>query len=106
MSDTPFNPGYYTEDELRAAGFKSVGTNVRVAKNNTIIGPENISIGDNVRVDGYCAIVAAREGWLRIGSYVHIGGWCYLSAGDGIAMDDFCGPSQGVRIYSRTGRGA
>ena len=39
---------------------------------------------------------------LRIGSYVHIGGLCYLSAGDGICLEDFSGLSQGVRIYSRT----
>jgi acetyltransferase-like isoleucine patch superfamily enzyme len=99
--DNPFNPGYYNEDELLAFGFKSVGSNVQVAKNNTIIGVENISIGSNVRIDGYSAIIAA-GGVVDIGSYVHIGGWCYLSAGEGIVMKDFSGLSQGVRIYSRT----
>jgi len=102
MSTNPFNPGYYTEDDLKDAGFKSIGKNVRIAKNNTIIGLENITIGNNVRIDGECAIIAAGEGWLNIGSHIHIGGWCYLSAGDGIKMEDFTGLSQGVRIYSRT----
>jgi len=98
----PFNDGYYNENELANFGFKSVGTNVQIAKNSTIIGLKNITIGSNVRIDGYCAIVANGDGWLHIGSYIHIGGWCYLSAGDGISLEDFSGLSQGVRIYSRT----
>ena len=100
--NNPFNPGYYNEEELSGFGFKSVGTNVQIAKNCTIIGIPNISLGSNVRIDGYSAIIAAGTGWLNIGSFVHIGGWCYLSAGDGITMEDFSGLSQGVRIYSRT----
>jgi len=102
MMVNPFNPGYYNEDDLKDAGFKALGRNVQIAKNNTIIGTENISIGDNVRIDGYCIIIAAGDGWLDIGSYIHIGGWCFLSAGDGIRMEDFSGLSQGVRIYSRS----
>lgn len=97
-----FDPGYYTESDLREAGFKSIGKNVSIAKNCTIIGLSNISIGDNVRIDGYCSIIAAGTGYVTLGSYIHIGGYCMLSAGDGIVMDDFSGLSQGVRIYSRT----
>ena len=100
--NNPFDPGYYNEEELAGFGFKSVGTNVRIAKNSTIIGLSNISLGSNVRIDGYCGIVAAGVGSVSIGSFIHIGGWCYLSAGDGIVMEDFSGLSQGVRIYSRT----
>jgi len=97
-----FDPGYYTEPDLKNAGFKSVGKNVSIAKNCTIIGLSNIEIGDNVRIDGYCSIIAAGTGYVKLGSYIHIGGYCMLSAGDGIVMDDFSGLSQGVRIYSRT----
>jgi len=97
-----FDPGYYTENDLMKAGFKSVGKNVSIAKNCTIIGLPNISIGDNVRIDGYCSIIAAGTGYVTLGSYIHIGSYCMLSAGDGIVMDDFSGISQGVRIYSRT----
>jgi acetyltransferase-like isoleucine patch superfamily enzyme len=97
-----FNPGYYNEVELAGVGFKSIGTNVQIARNSTVIGVSNISIGSNVRIDGYCAIVATGKGMLSIGSFIHIGGWCFLSAGEGITMEDFSGLSQGVRIYSRT----
>jgi acetyltransferase-like isoleucine patch superfamily enzyme len=98
----PFNPGYFNENDLKDAGFKSLGRHVQIAKNCTIIGPENIVIGDHVRIDGYCSIIAAGSGWLRLGSFIHIGGYCLLSAGDGIHMDDFSGISQGTKIYSRT----
>jgi galactoside O-acetyltransferase len=101
--NNPFDPGYYNEHELAGFGFKSIGTHVRVAKNMTIIGMENISLGNNVRIDGYGTLVAAgATGSISIGSFVHIGGWCYLSACDGIVMEDFSGLSQGVCIYSRT----
>ena len=102
MQENPFNAGYYTEDELQKMGFKSIGKNVSIAKNNTIVGLEKISIGDNVRIDGYCAIVASGDGFVDIGSYIHVGGWSYLSAGHGISLDDFVNISQGVRIYTRT----
>jgi acetyltransferase-like isoleucine patch superfamily enzyme len=98
----PFDPGYYNEEELREIGFKAVGNNVHIAKNNTIIGVENISIADNVRIDGYCTIVAGDDGWLELGSYIHVVGYSVLSAGDGIRMEDFSGLSQGVNVYSRS----
>jgi acetyltransferase-like isoleucine patch superfamily enzyme len=98
----PFNVGYYNEEQLCTFGFKSIGKNVQIAKNCTIIGLNNISIGNNVRIDGYCTIVADGNGWLNIGSFIHIGGWCFLSAVSGITLEDFSGLSQGVRIYSKT----
>lgn len=98
----PFETGYFTEHDLQFAGFKKLGRNIKIAKNCTIIGLENIEIGDNVRIDGYCTIVAAGDGWLKLGSYIHIGAYCLLSAGDGIDMADFSGLSHGVQIYSRT----
>jgi acetyltransferase-like isoleucine patch superfamily enzyme len=97
-----FDPGYYTNTELEKAEFKALGRNVSIAKNCTIIGTRNISIGDNVRIDGYCSIIAAGEGFVELGSYIHIGGYCLLIASDGIVMKDFSGLSQGVKIYSRT----
>jgi galactoside O-acetyltransferase len=102
MVKNPFDPGYYTEHDLKDAGFKVIGENVQIAKNCTIVGIENITLGDNVRIDSYSSILAAGDGWVSIGSFVHIAAYCLLAAGDGIQMDDFSGLSQGVRIYSRT----
>jgi galactoside O-acetyltransferase len=100
--NNPFDPGYLCEAELRAAGFRSVGRHVQIAKTCTIIGLENIDLGDNVRIDGYCTIVAAGQGFVKIGSFVHIAGYCGLYAGHGITLSDFAGLSAGVRIYSAT----
>lgn len=97
-----FNPGYYTEDDLKDAGFKSLGKHVLVARNCTIVGLHNISIGDHSRIDGYSTLVAPDDGYIHIGAHVHVGGYCFLSGGAGITLDDFSGLSQGVRIYSRT----
>lgn len=97
----PFDSGYYNETELRKLGFKSVGSNVLVAKNNTIIGLENIQIGSNVRIDGYCSIIAPGTSKLTLGSHIHIGGYCFLSAHDGIQIDDLSTLSQGVKVYTR-----
>lgn len=99
--ENPFNHGYYQSDELRNFGFKYVGEHVQVAKNCTIIGLENISIGDNVRIDGGTTLACA-NGYLRLGSYIHIGGGCHLTCAGGIELEDFSGLSQGVKIYSGT----
>jgi galactoside O-acetyltransferase len=98
----PFNTGYFTEIDLVDVGFKSIGSNVKIAKNCTIMGLNNISIGSNVIIDSFCTIVATGKGKLNIGSFVHIGGYCLLSAGDGIFINDFSGLSQGVKIYSKS----
>lgn len=99
---TPFSPGFYTETELRRFGFQSVGDDVQISRNCTIIGMANIEIGNHVRIDGYCSLFATGSGKIRIGSHIHIGSYCSLSGGEGIVMEDFSGLSQGVRVYSRT----
>jgi acetyltransferase-like isoleucine patch superfamily enzyme len=98
----PFDPGYFSENDLQQAGFKTLGKSVRIAKNCTIIGLENIEIGNNVRIDGYCSLIAANPGFLKIGSFIHIGAYSLLSAGSGITIEDFAGLSQSVKIYSQS----
>ena len=73
-----------------------------VAKNCTIIGLHNITLGDHVRIDGFSTLVAAGEGYLTLGSYIHIGGYCAVLAGAGVEMQDFSGLSHGVKIYSKS----
>jgi galactoside O-acetyltransferase len=98
----PFNPGYYYSEELRTFGFRAVGEHVAIAKNCTIVGVENISLGSHVRIDGYSTLVAAGDGWLRFGSYIHVGCQCVVIAGDGVEMDDFSCISHGVKLFSRS----
>lgn len=100
-TENPFDQGFYETPELRRFGFRSVGENVKIAKNCTIIGTHNISIGDNVRIDANTLIACAR-GELVLGDYIHIGGGSHLACIGGIYFEDFAAISQGVRIYSGT----
>ncbi len=95
------NPGYYTSPELRALGFAAVGTNVFISKHCNIVGSQNIYLASNIRIDYATTIVAGSAG-VRIGNYVHIGAYCYLSGGHGITIADFAGLSQRVTIHTST----
>ena len=95
----PFDAGYYSSNELRDFGFLSIGENVRVAKDCSIVGLENIALGDNVRIDSFSSIVAI-SGYVKIGRYVHIGGGAYIGGAGGVTLEDFSGLSGGVALYS------
>jgi len=97
-----YGPTHYTENDLANEGFKHLGSNVRIAKSCTIIGVENISIGDNVRIDGYCTIVASGQGYLELGSYIHIGGYCTVLAAEGVTIADMSTLSWGVKVFTRS----
>lgn len=98
----PFNPGYVGTDELRSYGFGSVGENVCIGRNCTIIGYERIRIGSNVRIDGPSTIVVGAQSELIIGSFVHISAGAHLAASCPMEFSDFSGLSQGVRIFTAT----
>jgi acetyltransferase-like isoleucine patch superfamily enzyme len=95
----PFYKGFFVSEELVTMGFRCVGKNVKIAKSCTIVGLENISIGCNVQIDEN-VFIAANKGSLDIGNHVHIGGGSHLNSTGGIKLADFCGLSQGVKIYS------
>jgi dTDP-4-amino-4,6-dideoxy-D-glucose acyltransferase len=89
---------FYTKEELKSIGFKSIGDNVLISNKTSIYNPQNITIGSNVRIDDFVILSPSIE--LIIGNYVHIG--CYTSIiGKGIiSISDFCGISGRVSIYS------
>jgi galactoside O-acetyltransferase len=97
-----FGPTHYTEHDLANGGFKHLGTNVRIARNCTIVGAENISIGDNVRIDGYSTIVATAPGYLNLGSFIHVGGYCAILAAGGVSIEDMSTVSWGVKLFTRS----
>ena len=97
--ESPFNPGYFRADELRSLGFAHVGEGAAVARNCTIIGLENIRLGDCVRIDGFTSIIA-QSGEVVIGDHVHICTSCVLGGRGGIAIGDFSSLSHGVRLLS------
>ena len=90
---------FYSEEELRNAGFRSLGQNVKIKKNAGIFFTENIEIGNDVRIDDFTIIVASGP-TCRIGSYVHIASLCYLAGSAGFEMEDFAGLSPGVLLFT------
>jgi len=98
-TNNPFEHGYYETEDLEGLGFKSLGDNVKIAKNCVIIGLHNISIGSNVQIDSGVHLIAAR-GFLDLGNYIHISAGCYFSCGGGIILKDYCGLAANVTIYS------
>ena len=94
---------FYSEKELKKFKFRSIGKNVLIKKNVGLYFIENISIGNNVRIDDNVIIVASKkENPVIIGNYVHIASNCYLAGSAGIEMSDFSGLAPGVQIFSST----
>lgn len=79
--------------------FKSVGREVLVSDQATIFGAENVEIGDNVRIDAGCIILASK-GRVKIGSHVHIAVQVLLAAGGGIVLKDHTSISFGSKLIS------
>lgn len=89
---------FYSEQELKKIGFKSLGRNVKISRFARFYEVEKISLGNNVRIDDFCIL----SGNIKIGSYVHIASYSALYGGWGIEMHDFAGLSSRVTIYSVT----
>lgn len=90
---------FLTEQDLRASGFRKLGKNVRIHDRASIYGTENISIGDNARIDDFTVIIAV-NGWVEIGCHVHIASHCLLAAKNGIVLQDFSGIAAGTKLHS------
>ena len=94
------NHEFIDNHSLKKLKFKSLGSNVKISKNVTIIGAKNISLGSNVRIDDF-TIISSLEGKLIVGSNVHIGGQSYFGCGGSIEIGNNVNISQGVKIYSK-----
>jgi galactoside O-acetyltransferase len=90
---------YLTEDDLAGFGFRKLGKNVRISGDARIYGPENISIGDNVRIDDFVTMVAVK-GSISVGNYVFIARGTHLSGAFGIELHDFSSMAANTVIYS------
>lgn len=87
---------FYSTDELKELGLKSVGENVMISRKCSIYGGENITIGNHVRIDDFCIL----SGDITIGNYVHISAYCALYGKAGIRIGNFCGMSARSTIFS------
>lgn len=87
---------FLTYDELSAFGFKSIGQDCKISRYARFYGVQNISIGDNVRIDDFCII----SGNVSIGSNIHISAYVALYGSKGIIIEDYAGISSRSTIYS------
>lgn len=88
---------YYNEEELKGLGLKKLGVNVKISRHAIIYKPEELEVGDNVRIDDFTTI----SGKVTLGSYIHIAQTCGIYGGDaGIFMDNFTTLSSHSLIYA------
>lgn len=90
---------YYSESELRELGLCDYGERVRISRKASIYNTAGIRVGSDVRIDDYC-VLAAGDGGIAIGSYVHVAVFCSLIGKGRIQLSDFSGLSSRVSIYS------
>lgn len=90
---------YLSKDQLREAGFKRLGKNVKISEKASIYNPELIEVGDNSRVDDFCVL----SGNIKLGNFVHIAPLCLVAGGEkGVFMGDFSGLAYHVQIFSQS----
>lgn len=87
---------FYTEEQLKLLGFKSIGKRCKISRYAQFYGIENITIGDNVRIDDFCII----SGNITIGNNIHISAYVALYGGCGITLEDYTGISPRSTIFS------
>lgn len=88
-----------TDDELRAVGFASYGSNVKISRKASFYGTDRISIGNNVRIDDFC-VISAGKGGINIGNYIHIAVYSSIIGAGEVILSDYCNISSRVAIYS------
>ena len=87
---------FYSGSELKSLGLSKYGRNVSISKKCSLYKPEEIILGNNVRIDDFCIL----SGKISVGSYVHIAAYCSLFGRYGITLEDFSGLSARVSIYT------
>ena len=87
---------FYSPEELKEIGFKSVGENVLISRKVSIYSPQKISIGNNVRIDDFCIL----SGNITLGNYCRIAAYCALYGSHGIIMEDYSGMAMKCTILS------
>ncbi|MBQ0054851.1 MAG: acyltransferase [Synergistaceae bacterium] len=91
------NTSFYSESELKKLGLKCYGKNVLISRKASIYGAEDISIGNDVRVDDFCIL----SGKIALGNNIHVSAYSAVFAGNvGIEIDDFVTISSRVMIYA------
>ena len=89
---------FYSVEELKEIGFGSFGQDVNISRNAAIYSPENIYIGNHVRIDDFVFLSGGKG--IKIGDYVHIAVAASLYGKYGIEIGNYVNVSGRVSIYS------
>lgn len=84
----------YSYDELAALNV-ICGINVQISR-LTQIYCSSLTIGNDVRIDDFCVLT----GNIKMGNNIHISNYCGLYGNGGLELEDFCGVSGKVCIYT------
>lgn len=87
---------FYSEAELLALGFKSLGRHVKISRYARFYGAEMMDIGDYSRIDDFCIL----SGKIKLGAYVHVSAYVALYGNLGIEFEDHTGISARSTVYS------
>jgi acetyltransferase-like isoleucine patch superfamily enzyme len=91
--------GYLSDLQLKDLNFKTLGKNVKISDKACIYNPEQISIGDNSRIDDFCVV----SGNVEIGAYCHITPMCLIAGGTpGVILADYSTLAYGVKLFSQS----
>ena len=91
--------GYLSREAMEAMGFKHLGKNVKISDKASIYNADQISIGDESRIDDFCLI----SGVVTIGRNVHIGVFCNVAGGEpGITFEDYSAIAYGSQIFAQS----
>jgi galactoside O-acetyltransferase len=90
---------FYAQEELENFGCSSIGYNVKISRFARFYGKDQISIGNDVRIDDFCIL----SGKITIHNNIHVAAGCYLYGGDvGIEIFDFANLSSRIAIYAKS----
>ena len=90
---------WLSRKSLKEKGFLYLGENVLISDKASIYNAEEISIGDNSRIDDFCVI----SGKVKIGRNVHIAVYCNVAGGElGIEFGDFSGLAYKCNVFSQS----
>lgn len=91
--------GYLTKSQLDQMGFKFLGNNVKISEFSRIYNADQISIGDNSRIDDFCVL----SGKISIGRNVFMGVHGNIAGGvKGVELSDFVTLSYYVNLFSQS----
>jgi galactoside O-acetyltransferase len=88
---------FFSEEELKKIPFRKIGRDVYISRQCSIYSPEQISLGDHVRIDDFCIL----SGIINIGSYIHISAYSALYGRYGVTLEDYTTVSARVLIFSQ-----